>query len=185
MAAVYLKLIDVECYFNHSWSITVGSANIDTLTEWSTESNFKPNLAHESHHIVIQISRDFVSKFLIYNKNQVHRRLYVSSMSYQLAKSLCFVSLQWRHNERDGVSNHRRLDCLLSRLFRHRLKETSNLPVTGLCKGWPMDSPHKGPLTRKIFSFDGVIMSQNITITFGFSQCITRQGHMLKWRLAS
>ena len=23
------------------------------------------------------------------------------------------ISLQWRHNERDGVSNHRRLDCLL------------------------------------------------------------------------
>ena len=29
-------------------------------------------------------------------------------------------SLQWRHNERDVVSNHRRLDCLLNRLFRHR-----------------------------------------------------------------
>ena len=24
--------------------------------------------------------------------------------------------LQWRHNERDGVSNHRRFDCLLTRL---------------------------------------------------------------------
>ena len=29
-------------------------------------------------------------------------------------------SLQWRHNERDGVLTHRRLDCLLNRLFRHR-----------------------------------------------------------------
>ena len=27
------------------------------------------------------------------------------------------VSLQWRHNERDGVSNHRRFDCLLNRLL--------------------------------------------------------------------
>ena len=27
-------------------------------------------------------------------------------------------SLQWRNNERDGVSNHRRLDCLLNCLFR-------------------------------------------------------------------
>ena len=25
-------------------------------------------------------------------------------------------ALQWRHNEGDGVSNHRRLNCLLSRL---------------------------------------------------------------------
>ena len=28
--------------------------------------------------------------------------------------------LQWRHNECDGMSNHRRLDCLLNRLFRRR-----------------------------------------------------------------
>ena len=26
-------------------------------------------------------------------------------------------TLQWRHDERDGVSNYRRLDCLLNRLF--------------------------------------------------------------------
>ena len=29
-------------------------------------------------------------------------------------------TLHRRHNERDGVSNHQRLDCLLSRLFRRR-----------------------------------------------------------------
>ena len=33
-------------------------------------------------------------------------------------------TLQWRHNERGGVSNHRRFDCLLNRLFRHRSKKT-------------------------------------------------------------
>ena len=42
---------------------------------------------------------------------------------------------QWRHNERDGVLNHRRLDCLLNRLFRRRSKKTSKLCVTGLCGG--------------------------------------------------
>ena len=25
------------------------------------------------------------------------------------------LQLQWRHNELDGVSNHRRIDCLLNR----------------------------------------------------------------------
>ena len=44
-------------------------------------------------------------------------------------------TLQWRHNESDGVSNHRCLDCLLSRLFRRRSKEISKLRVTGLCEG--------------------------------------------------
>ena len=33
-------------------------------------------------------------------------------------------SLQWRHNERDGVSNHQPHDCLLNRLFRRRSKKT-------------------------------------------------------------
>ena len=42
--------------------------------------------------------------------------------------------LQWRHNERDGVSNHRPLDCLFNRLFRGRSKKISKLRVTDLCK---------------------------------------------------
>ena len=46
----------------------------------------------------------------------------------------CFT-LQWRHNERDCVSNHRRLDGLLNLLFRRRSKKTSKLRVTGLCEG--------------------------------------------------
>ena len=44
------------------------------------------------------------------------------------------MSLQWRHNERDGVSNHQRLDCLLNRLCRRRSKKTSKLSMTGLCE---------------------------------------------------
>ena len=43
------------------------------------------------------------------------------------------MPLQWRHNERDGDSNHRR-HCLISRLFRLRSKRTE-LRVTGLCEG--------------------------------------------------
>ena len=44
-----------------------------------------------------------------------------------------FTSLHWRHNGRDGVSNHQPCDCLLNRLFRRRSKKTSKLRVTGLC----------------------------------------------------
>ena len=43
--------------------------------------------------------------------------------------------LRWRHNGRDGVSNHQPHDCLLKRLFRCRSKKTSKLRVTGLCAG--------------------------------------------------
>ena len=36
-----------------------------------------------------------------------------------------------------GVSNHRRLDYLLNRLFKRRSKKTSKAHVTGLCEGKP------------------------------------------------
>ena len=44
-------------------------------------------------------------------------------------------TLQWRNNERDGVSNHQPHGCLLHRLFRCRSKKTSKLRVTGLYEG--------------------------------------------------
>ena len=70
------------------------------------------------------------------------------------------TALQWRHNGADGVTNHWRLDCLLGRLFRRRSKKTSKLRVTVLYERihrWPMDSPHKGPVTWKMFPFDDII----------------------------
>ena len=69
--------------------------------------------------------------------------------------------LQSRHNERDGISNYQPHVCLLNRLVRRRSKKTSKLCVTGLCVGnSPVtgDLPHNGPVTRKMFSFDDVIM---------------------------
>ena len=41
--------------------------------------------------------------------------------------------LQWRHNGRDGVSNHQPRQCLLNCLLRRRSKKTPKLRVTGLC----------------------------------------------------
>ena len=43
------------------------------------------------------------------------------------------LSLQWRHNGRDSVSNHRRDDCVLNRSFSCSSKNTSKLRLTGLC----------------------------------------------------
>ena len=42
-------------------------------------------------------------------------------------------TLQWCHNKCDAVSNYRRLDCLLNRLFRRRSKKTSNGQKRGKC----------------------------------------------------
>ena len=70
-------------------------------------------------------------------------------------------SLQWRHNGRDGVSNHQPHDGLLNRLFRCRSKKTSISASLAFVRGihrWPVNSQRKGPATRRMFPFDDVIM---------------------------
>ena len=72
-----------------------------------------------------------------------------------------YLASLWRHNGRDCVSNYQRDECLLNRSFRRRSKNTSKLRIAGLSAGihrWPVNSPHKCQLTRKIFPFDDVFM---------------------------
>ena len=59
------------------------------------------------------------------------------------------VSLQWRHNRRDGVSNHQPHHCLLNPLFRRRSKKASDLRGTGLCE-W--NSPVTGEFPAQMAS---------------------------------
>ena len=77
------------------------------------------------------------------------------------------AALRWRHNQRNGVSNHQLLDCLFNRLFRHRSNKTSMLRVTGLCEG---NSPVTGerPVKRKMLPFDDIIMARKILDPDGF-----------------
>ena len=70
----------------------------------------------------------------------------------------CFtgIPLQWRYNEHDGVSNHRRFDYLLERWFKCKSKKTSKPRVTGLSERNPPVTggcPHKGPVMRKGLHF--------------------------------
>ena len=59
------------------------------------------------------------------------------------------LTLQWRHNDHDGVSNHQPHGCLLNRLFGHRSKKTSKFRVTGLCVG---NSPETGEFPAQMAS---------------------------------
>ena len=80
-------------------------------------------------------------------------------------------SLHWRHNGRDGISNHQSHDCLLNGLFRCRSKKTSKPRVTGLCaRNSPVtgEFPAQRPVTRKMLPFDDVIMLYRISYCFLF-----------------
>ena len=80
----------------------------------------------------------------------------------------CSLSpLQWRHNELARVSNHQPHDCLLNRLFKRRSKNikkikehqsSASLAFVWGIHWWPVNSTHKGPVTRKMSPFDDVIM---------------------------
>ena len=67
----------------------------------------------------------------------------------ELMINLNTISLRWRNNGRDSVSNHQPHDCLLNSLFRHRSKKTSKLRVTGLCAG---NSPGTGEFPAQVVS---------------------------------
>ena len=80
-----------------------------------------------------------------------------------------FITLQWRHNERDSVSNHQPHDCLLNRLFRRRSKKISKPRVIGLCAG---NSPGTGEFPARMAS-----NAENVSIGWrhhdhGISLCI-------------
>ena len=73
------------------------------------------------------------------------------------------ITLRWRHNERNGVSNHRPHACLRNCLFRRRLKKKPKLRVTGVCEGnspVTREFPAQRAITRKMFPFDDLIMSR-------------------------
>ena len=70
-------------------------------------------------------------------------------------------SLQWRHHGCFGVSNHQPHDCLLHGLFRRTKHQSSaSLAFVRGIHRWPVNSPHKRPVMRKMFPFDDVIMSR-------------------------
>ena len=58
------------------------------------------------------------------------KQIHIHGMSQTNANPLL-----WRHNRRDGASNHQPHDCLFNRPFRRRSKKTSKLRVIDLCAG--------------------------------------------------
>ena len=68
-------------------------------------------------------------------------------------------SLQWCHNGRDGISNHQPYHCLLNRLLDQRKHQSSaSLAFVRGIHRWPVNSPHKWPVTRKMLPYDDINM---------------------------
>ena len=69
--------------------------------------------------------------------------------------------LRWRHNGCNGVSNRQPHDCFLKRLLgadQRKHQSSASLAFVRRIHRWPVNSPRKRPVTRKMFPFDDVIM---------------------------
>ena len=84
----------------------------------------------------------------------VRRFLYIEtapwSFLHLVLKGICRLTLEWRHNGRDGVSNHQPA-IVYSTVYSsvNQRKKTSKLPVTGLCVG---NSPVTGEFPAQMAS---------------------------------
>ena len=125
---------------------------------WANNRDAGDLRRHHAHYDVTVMELDEVSASVMRSRHLIHNTNYMYSadrvtwtyhpltcdlMKYHLGTRHV---LQWRHNKRDGVSNHHPHDCLLNRLFRRRSKKTSKLRVTGLCEG---NSPMTGEFTAR------------------------------------
>ena len=108
----------------------------ENSSEWCYQYISKYRLQNGGHFVPVSICSMNYNIFMLFSSNNSPTLIICTVSLVKYVRN--FVPLQWRHNERDGVSNHLHLDCLLSRLFRRRSTKTSKLRVTGLCEGNPL-----------------------------------------------
>ena len=145
---------------SHFWSFVWG------IHQWPVDSPHKGPVFFSGHDYIMRLDRlpvlpeGPVAPVAPVKAWAVNEWKYISKENHK--------PLQWRNNDRDGVLNHQRLDCLFNRLLRRISKKASKLCVTGLCEGNPPVTggfPSQRPVTRKMFPFDDVIMpSKAVTL---------------------
>ena len=138
----------INLYIWDFWSEHLIVSQFSSSTHWQFT---------ELQSVVKGDSKKFQMEFWLKNYTicKIKTSFLLNSYSYQInwnwARSdftslvvnqwIALLSSQRRHNGPAGVSNHQTHDWLLNRLFR-----------------WPVNSPHKRPVTRNMFPFDDVIM---------------------------
>ena len=79
---------------------------------------------------------------------------HIIAINIGLSCGTIYINITWRHNEHDGVWNHRCLDCFLNRLLGADQRKTQSSTLLAFVRGIHrllINSPHKGPVTRKCF----------------------------------
>ena len=84
-----------------------------------------------------------------------------SNLLEKCCLAIILSPLQWRHNECDGVSITSLLivySTVYSGADQRKHQSSASVAFGRGIHRWPVNSPHKLPVTQKIFPFDDVIM---------------------------
>ena len=133
--------------------------------------DLRRHVAHYDVTVMFNSKEDIMLK-VSYNGVDVAGAIVISTMHENMMMMMMKITrlpvtiitlYAWVTEHVPSSDTHRAIcNCLLNRLFRHRSKKTSKLPVTGLCDGKSLvtgEFPHKGPVTRKMLPFDDVMMA--------------------------
>ena len=91
-----------------------------------------------------------IISMVFHYKNRNRITLSVIDIYITITGNVTRISLQWRHNEHDGVSKHRRLDCFSTVCSGAEQRAHRKLRVTRLCDRWiPLTKGHF--LTSSLF----------------------------------
>ena len=151
-------------YVNHLFSVVTCNMEVDVVL-WHSPSSviyiyIYDKIQETWFHVIAFIKlRAYMSGIYIHSFSDVYQCFTYGWIPYL---SVChrLLPLEWRHNERDGISNHQPHDCLLNRLFgsdQRKYQSSASLACVRGIHRWPVNCPHKGPVTRKMFPFDDVI----------------------------
>ena len=120
------------------------------IIHFTTTKNKEENLGQSIMNILEEIGRVLTALHFINNN--------ICSVTTKMTIGQEYP-LQWRHNERNDVSNHQRLcSTVCSGAYQGKCQRSALLAFVRGIHRWPVDSPHKGPVTRKMFPFDNVIL---------------------------
>ena len=148
MLAKLLSYVDLS-----NWQTLPISSDKTCVFCWKSDFRYKIPLASTTNRIMKYYWAMLVTLFSFqyeidmghYYKVLFSNGLFTLQRFRSSGKGLKQNTLQWRHNERDGVSNQQPYECLLNCLFRDRWKKTRQLHITGLCEG-------NSPVTGELFA---------------------------------
>ena len=130
------------------------------------QTEYKPQTPDKISMMSSFVKSEFIEQWISYSEAG-ETSLVTVNAAWVFFMGFPLATLRWRHNERDSVSNRQPHDCLFNRLFTRRSKKhqsSASLAFVGGIHRGPENSPHKWPVTRKMFPFDDVIMNGKLCV---------------------